>query len=58
MYAGVTTISDEKRKNIYDALDTLNMYLEGNNYVTGSKEPTLADVFIFVSVTNVVVRLK
>lgn len=58
MYAGATTISDENRQNVHKALDFLNMFLEGNNYVTGSEEPTLADVVIFVSVTNVVVSLK
>lgn len=55
MYGGATSIADEDRQNVYKVLETLNTFLEGNNYVTGSDEPTLADVIIFVSITNVVV---
>lgn len=55
MYAGATTIAEEDRQNVYKALEFLNIFLEGNKYVIGSDEPTLADVVIFVSVTNVVV---
>lgn len=58
MYAGTTTIAEEDRQNVYKALEFLNIFLEAGKYVTGSQEPTLADVVIFVSVTNVVVRTK
>lgn len=55
MYAGATTINEEERQNVFKALDTLNSYLNGNKYLIGSEEPTLADAITFVSVTNVVV---
>lgn len=57
MYGGATSIADEDRQNVYKVLETLNTFLEGNNYLTGSAEPTLADVIIFVSITNVVVLI-
>lgn len=54
LYNGSKTISDENRENLFKALDVLNQFLEGNKYITGSEEPTLADVVSFVSITNVV----
>lgn len=51
------TISDEHRLNLSQALELLNIFLRGNNYLTGSQLPTLADVIIFVSISNVVVCL-
>lgn len=51
------TISDEHRLNLFQALELLNIFLKGNNYLTGSQLPTLADVIIFVSISNVVVCL-
>lgn len=55
MYGGATVIADEDRQNLFIALEFLNIFLDGNKYVTGSDEPTLADVISFVSITNVVV---
>ena len=55
MYTGATTIDDEERQSVYMALNTLNTFLNGNKYLIGSEEPTLADVITFVSVTNVIV---
>lgn len=57
MYGGATSISEEDRQNVHQVLETLNTFLEGNKYLTGSDEPTLADVIINVSITNVVVCL-
>ncbi|XP_055298921.1 inactive glutathione S-transferase D3-like isoform X2 [Sitodiplosis mosellana] len=54
MYTGATTINEEDRQNAYKALEMLNTFLDGNKYLTGSEEPTLADAITFVSVTNVV----
>lgn len=55
MYNAVSKIDDEERQAVYKALDTLNTFLDGNKYLIGSEEPTLADVISFVSVTNVTV---
>lgn len=58
MYGGATVVADEDRQNLFKALEFLNIFLEGNKYLTGSEEPTLADVITFVSITNVVVSFK
>lgn len=58
MFGGATVIDDEDRQNLFKSLEILNTYLEGDKYLTGSEEPTLADVIIFVGISNVVVSLK
>lgn len=58
LYANATKISEESRQNLFKVLEFLDMFLEGKQYLTGSDEPTLADVISFVSITNVVVSFN
>ncbi|XP_037026637.1 glutathione S-transferase 1-1-like [Bradysia coprophila] len=53
-YQGQTTISDDARQKLFEAIGFLNTYLEGKKYVSGSAEPTIADFSLFSSVANIV----
>lgn len=53
LYAGQTTIADENRQKLYEAVGFLNKFLDGKQYITGSEQPTLADLSIFSSITNI-----
>ena len=55
MYAGQTKIADDSRQKLFEAVGLLNTFLEGKSYVTGSEQPTIADLSIFASVANIVV---
>lgn len=57
LFLGETKISDEKREKLNEALEWVNLFLEGNQYVAGGDSPTLADLSILVSVTTIVVRI-
>lgn len=53
---GATDISDENRQKLFESLDTLNKFLAGRKYITGSAEPTVADTTLFTTVANISVR--
>lgn len=51
---GETKIADDKRKQLNEALEWVNTFLEGNQYVAGGDSATLADLSTLVSVTTIV----
>lgn len=55
MYLGETRVSDEKRKSLQEAFGFLETFLADGDYVAGTAEPTLADVFVLASLTSIVV---
>lgn len=58
MYSGQTTISEESRQKLFEAIELLNTFLEGKTFVAGSNQPTIADLSIFSSVANIIVSTK
>lgn len=56
-YFGQTFITDEARTKVFESVDLLNTFLQGKKYITGSDEPTLADISLFSTVVNLFVCL-
>ena len=55
LFLGETRISDEKREKLNEAFGFLNTFLEGNEFVCGGENATLADLAILASITSIVV---
>lgn len=55
LYDGVTKINDKDRQSLLEAIGFLDTYLKGNKYVTGSEQPTLADLSLLASISSFVV---
>lgn len=53
LFLGETKISDEKRKQLTEAFEYLNTFLEGNDWVAGDKV-TIADLAILSSLSTIV----
>lgn len=54
-YFGQTFITDEARTKVFESVDLLNTFLQGKKYITGSDEPTLADISLFSTIVNLFV---
>jgi glutathione S-transferase len=53
-FEGVTTVAEEKVTAVKEALETLDGYLDGNDWVAGSNV-TLADLAFLASVSTMAV---
>jgi len=53
LFTGETKITDEKREKLYEALGWLNTFLEGNKYVAGGTDWSLADLSLLASVATI-----
>lgn len=58
LYMGQTTISDDARQKLFDAVELLNTFLQGKTFITGSDQPTIADLSLFSSVANIFVSTE
>lgn len=56
IFKGQTHITDESRQQLFDTIGILNTLLNGKKFLIGSEQPTLADLSVFSSIANVVVR--
>jgi glutathione S-transferase len=54
MFLGETKIPDDKRKQLMEALEFLNTFLEGKKWFCGDNV-TIADLSLLASFANVVV---
>lgn len=58
IYQGETRIKDDQRQKLFEAIDWLNTFLEGHEYVAGTQNPSIADISLFNSVANIVVSVE
>lgn len=60
MHLGATKIADGDRQHLFDAVDHVDKrFFQGNQFIAGTEQPTLADISFLTSIANFVVsKLK
>lgn len=54
IYLGETRVAEDKRKALYEAFAFLEAFLAAGDWVAGTAEPSLADLFVAASVSSIV----
>lgn len=55
MALGEKTIPAERLKALWEAIDLIEQYLNGQKYVAGGDSPTLADLFLWTTIATLLV---
>lgn len=53
-YDSETTIPAERKRAVWEAIEWLELFLEGEKYVAGGAEPSLADLYLMSSMLSLV----
>lgn len=57
IYENVTKIDDVKRKRLFEAIEWLDGFLNGQTYVAGGDSVSIADFFMSATVSQLLVNI-